>query len=523
MKPSFLKTLAPAASVFLFKDYTKNQQEISTIAATSKLPPYLKKSNPNLDIVSFGAGLPDAPYHPMAKQMMDDVMADKPSKYAKYYTQPEKNPRGLVTENIKSFIEENLHYKADKKDIRFIPGSSLAIDALPNEIASSITTFGPVYPNLKASANRGGVHIDSEAKIEPGVGGRWQLQLDKFAQSLQKAREEDAAQLLDNFESYRQKKPRAIYLNFPHNPTGYSPNKEEYCVLVNILKDDLKQRIKDDLKLVVVAEDSAYAMMMHDKDKEFWGVFRTIEHLKTSADDIDDVLLDELRNNSMDIHSFSKDLSCAAVRSAYIYSPNQEILNKFDLLMDLTMISPPISSIAFTNGAIQAGLNKDAMQVYARRSELLIDALKEKFGEEVIPSKSDAGFFVLSDFSSLTGLKVTKDMQQKLEECKALIQDNPLLRDYYDSRLQDGMIGGSTPTKDSVAKDVASLMLISKGVATVASGDYIRFSVGDTNAQLIKESVEKISELKSEILANNPRKSVSEGSAFRLSSQELSK
>ncbi|MDX2082522.1 MAG: pyridoxal phosphate-dependent aminotransferase [Rickettsiales bacterium] len=476
-------------------------KRISTIAASVELPK-LYPADEKRSLIFLAAGLPDAPPADLAIKKMSEVLLSKSSQYSKYDT-GKNGSRGEVIDWIKFFAEENFAIKSDQRDnFIFTPGSSIVIDDFPRSITNRIVSFSPIYPNMQDSADRSGSKVDIRAKIEPRENGRWGLNLQEFKKSL----DEDIEFSISNSSS----KPLGIYLNFPHNPTGYSPTKEEYQELVNVLLDNLRSRNEHNLSPAVIAEDTAYAIMMHG-NRKYYSLFNAIADLKKDAEKNNNnqklELLNQLEANCAQIHSFSKDLALAAHRAAYFYSPNPEILAKVTKNINLSMISPPQLSMAATCGAMAAGINKEAMKKYEDRSIHLVNLIISEIGNNFIPAKADAGFFVIADFKDLKGFRVKADTLNKLH---GYLQKMPTeLKEYYQERLQDGVIGGKEGSDENVAKDVAVLLSIEKGIIVVPTGQFLRFSVGSANQDKITEGVKRISECISELrLYNNkPRPS----------------
>ncbi len=74
----------------------------------------------------------------------------------------------------------------------------------------------------------------------------------------------NTAALKETLEANKEKGKLVVLLNFPNNPTGYTPHEEEADEIVHILK----QAAEDGLNLVVVIDDAYFGLFYEDSIKE---------------------------------------------------------------------------------------------------------------------------------------------------------------------------------------------------------------------------------------------------------------
>lgn len=102
---------------------------------------------------------------------------------------------------------------------------------------------------------------------------------------------------------------KAIIINFPHNPTGFIPDKESYQEIIRIAKE----------KNILLFSDEMYWKLEHEASRS-----------------LDPVC--QLYNNSATLFGLSKSFGLPGLRIGWIVTKNRELYNKIANLKDYTTI-----------------------------------------------------------------------------------------------------------------------------------------------------------------------------------------
>jgi aspartate/methionine/tyrosine aminotransferase len=114
---------------------------------------------------------------------------------------------------------------------------------------------------------------------------------------------------IDKLKSYIKTNTKLIVINFPHNPTGFTPSKDEFESILHLAKENN----------IIVLSDEMYRFLEHD------GANR----LDSASD---------LYENAISLFGVSKTFALAGLRIGWLTTRNKEIYNKFATFKDYTTI-----------------------------------------------------------------------------------------------------------------------------------------------------------------------------------------
>ena len=202
------------------------------------------------------------------------------------------------------------------------------------------------------------------------------------------------------------KKTKAVIITNPGNPTGAIFSKDELSALLNVVKKH---------KNIIIMADEIYA------DIKF-----TDEKVYSVAEVTDD---SELRKQIVVFTGFSKNLSMAGDRIAYVLTHNQELLSR--IYGTQALINSCVNNIAQIM-AIKM-LKKDLTEYYYN----LINRLKSnrdfalgliKDVKGITANKPDGALYVMLDYSNLKKqFPNNKQLQNDMEFCNYLLENGVAL------------------------------------------------------------------------------------------------
>lgn len=454
--------------------------------------------------VALAAGLPDArvPWGIRIALLRAAVMAMSP--YFKYQTD---SP--LQEDKLKPLIaawhEKQYNVSIPAEQFGIAAGSTPIIDAVARlsiiEPGKKMLGFGPGYPLTDLSVNlEGGISERSlrlRTKLDLGNDGqpvqttRWWIDIQSVRESLKENRESATM----------------LFLNFPSNPTGFSPTPDEYKELVAVLIEDVIERKKLGLPCMTILEDMAYVEMMYDK--KFYSIFNAIDDMRAEnnkkGSEFSDALK-ELEDSVVCAHSFSKAFSVAGDRVAYYTARNKELFYAVTNVKTINDLTPSRGSLVVMKAAMKIGkVDEKAMDAYGRRLKKFEEGFarivrnfveKKNPGEgatfverfAAVPARADAGFFSTTFLNALNGIEVPPEMVEKLKKQVAKIA-NPSLRKEF-----TGMFAGN---KVNNSFDANMWLLCKAHVCGVPlelkdGNIVIRFSVGQTDEKVVGEVIKRV-------------------------------
>ena len=454
--------------------------------------------------IAFAAGLPDHEVPREIKEALSAMAEADRSPYSKY------DPTSAWSEEtlrpgIAAFHERHFGFKFPEAQVGISLGSTTALDAVASitqRAESKALVIDPFYPLVSLPVKRYGGTVDNSTKLfteidvedgAPRQSKRWQLNMVSLWDALENNRESATM----------------LYLNFPSNPTGYSPTPEEYQQIANILADDIMMRRELGLGSIVILEDIAYATMMHD-GKKFYGINNAVHDLLEKTTDPERrEILQELAESSVTAHSFSKAFAIAGDRVAYYASAGKELFAAVNTKLAEVVLTQPRGTLAAMKGALDIGdVNHNSMQEYSHRLRAFergFNAVTEKWmvskqPKEVdvaskgfmcfvrrklpVQAEADAGFFSTAMVKLLIGLAIKPETVEKLESQISLIEKESIRRE-LDGIFADGKIND--------ARDAALWLLAEANVGAVPlTNGRLRFSVGQTDGESIKEALSRI-------------------------------
>ncbi len=195
-------------------------------------------------------------------------------------------------------------------------------------------------------------------------------------------------------------KTKAIFINYPNNPTGKSFSKEELSSIAELAE-------KYDL---VVVSDEIYAELTYDYD-----------HISFSS-------LPGMKKRTVLISGFSKAFAMTGWRIGYICAPN-EILEATMQIHQYSMLCAPITGQIAAVEALKSGM-KDVRfmkKEYNRRRRLIVDG----FNALGLHCENPEGAFYVFPSIKMTGLSST-------EFCNALLQEEKVAVVPGDAFGEDG-------------------------------------------------------------------------------------
>ncbi len=463
-----------------------------------------------VETIRLAAGLPD---HSVSEKVRDEMVIAANDEMAPYpkYDDRSKYYEETLKPAMAQFHNNNFDLDIAPDCFAYSAGSTPVIDAtvtvalagIPN---SKLLTVTPTYPLYELPAKRGGREVDTTARLvttldtddfgNPFQAGRWTYDFDSVRKALGNNRPNGTI----------------LVINEPGNPTGFAATFGEKTKLVEVLLEDIRARneMGPETNHMLILEDIAYATMMHNGKKCFT-LQNVIDHMKIECKESGNQekmsLLEQLENNVLVCHSFSKAFGTAGHRVAYWYTKNEELYGSVYDLMLQRNLTPSISGLAALKGALDEGkVDEKVMAKYGRRVDTLekglnsaykniIEPIEDKltfnFTKKNLPvrAKADGGFFVCAKFNFMEGMSVDKETIEKTNDVvKDIIHESS--KEYFSNLFKDGKINNSF--------DAAIwLTLKAKVVAVplkpgVEGGIDIRFSVGDTKNRFVNQAVENI-------------------------------
>ena len=129
----------------------------------------------------------------------------------------------------------------------------------------------------------------------------------------------------EDLKSSLQKKTKLIVINFPHNPTGYLPSREDFDEIVKIARDNNLYLFSDEM----------YRLLEFDQN----------DRLPSAV---------EVYENALTLSGMSKVFGLAGLRIGWIASKNATLLKKIASLKDYTTICSSAPSEVLALIALQA-------------------------------------------------------------------------------------------------------------------------------------------------------------------------
>ncbi|MEM7617662.1 MAG: pyridoxal phosphate-dependent aminotransferase, partial [Pseudomonadota bacterium] len=464
-----------------------------------------------VEITSFGAGLPDHARPQPLSDVLQKIYLGK-SFYPKY-AKTEANSaidfeEPPLKKRLAKFHAKEFGTQINPQNIIITAGSTpvletmikLTMDPTKNNVALTIT---PEYPNGVASVPKYNGTVDRTARFIPVINSTKE-QYDKNGVPANRWQIDRASVIkaLDNNRS----KATYFYLNFPGNPTGYSPTADEYKKFAVILLKDIYCRRQQDLPPIAILEDIAYATMMHN-DRKYYSMQNAIDDLKSEYKNniLVKSLLRDLENSLVTTHSFSKAFAIPGERFAYTTSKNQELLGNLNKAYLSETLTNGLLTIAAGVGAMDTGsVNKQAMQKYHDRLRFLEGGLNNINGlNNPITAQADAGFFTLANFKALHGKKLDRQTLNKIIDDVNKIEDSGQKQLLLKDAFKNGRINN--------AKDLSLWLLSVAKIETIPinsyklqpSDLYVRLSVGQVTIKDINKALNNLQKAVDNLLGVN--------------------
>ncbi|MFA5276016.1 MAG: aminotransferase class I/II-fold pyridoxal phosphate-dependent enzyme [Candidatus Omnitrophota bacterium] len=194
----------------------------------------------------------------------------------------------------------------------------------------------------------------------------------------------------ENLSRHLDKKPKAIILNYPSNPTGISYTKKELIEINRIL---LKHNI-------LAISDEVYGDLTYD-----------FEHTHFAT-------LHKAKENTVYLDGFSKSYAMTGWRVGFACGP-EEIISAMTKIHQYTIMCVPITSQMAAYEALQGGRKsvEEMKREYKRRREFVIDGLN-KLG--LTCSKPQGAFYAYPSLKK-TGMGSMEFAEKLLKEQKVAV------------------------------------------------------------------------------------------------------
>ena len=469
---------------------------------------------------SFAAGLPDGKVHETIRETIGKQAGGTRSAYEAYTSGPALHAAGLTSERelkpgIAAFHKKHFGVDFAPDEVGVCEGSTPVLTETVRLIQKrwpgSPTLFiHPPYQVMLEMTKKEGSKIDTTARLrtsldiddggEPFQKERWHLDLGSVRQALQNNREHAHG---------------LFYLNFPANPTGYSPTADEYKQLVEVILSDMKEREQAGLAPLVLLEDIVYAAMMHD-GKKYYSLHNAIQDLRYKSSDAERLrLLDVLDQSSITVHSFSKAHSVPGHRIGYYACKNLDLRADIRSRIDDHELVLNTATLAGMKAILEIGdFDQDKIQDYGNRVSLLEKGLNDiarrwltkdtpetadgEFAQFVrknlpLPAKADGGFFVTGFFNFLKGQTIDTGT---IREIRQQIQEIPgeEFRKEFEGTFENNTINNA---KDAALWLMAKAHVLVVPIAPADASDknlIFRFSVGQQNTDAIQTALQNIEE-----------------------------
>ena len=454
--------------------------------------------------IALAAGLPDALVPRAVKDELAKMSMMSSSPYLKYDMASEYNTEKLACK-IVDFHKKNFKTSFAESQVGFSAGSTPVISAVAGItqcIGSTAVVIRPGYPLYDLPVEMLGGSVNKDARLVTALdaqsngdafetGGRWNIDYLSLTNALIKTN------------------PSLIYLNFPGNPTGYSPTANESKKLVRVFLDYIRFCWDKGIRAPLILEDMAYAAMMHD-NQPFYGLHYTIAHLLGDASPREQELLHELNQSLVIAHSFSKVFSVAGDRVGYFATFNNSLREEISDRMTVVDLTPGRGALAAMTGALKAGeINLESMREYQirlRHFENGVNDIVTSWGKnrniraetlkKLLPmqARADAGFFSLTFFNMLKGHKVSRQLLDSIEDQISKLPETSRVE--FLNIFRDGRINHSL--------DAALWLMETANIITIPMSNQngnimVRFSVGQTPVLLISEVLKRIHDAIAEV------------------------
>ncbi len=471
--------------------------------------------------IALAAGLPDALVPRAVKDELAKMSMMSSSPYLKYDMASEYNTEKLACK-IVDFHKKNFKTSFAESQVGFSAGSTPVISAVAGItqcIGSTAVVIRPGYPLYDLPVEMLGGSVNKDARLVTALdaqsngdafetGGRWNIDYLSLTNALIKTN------------------PSLIYLNFPGNPTGYSPTANESKKLVRVFLDYIRFCWDKGIRAPLILEDMAYAAMMHD-NQQFYGLHYTMARLLDDASPKEQELLHELNQSLVIAHSFSKVFSVAGDRVGYFATFNDSLREEISDRMTVVDLTPGRGALAAMTGALKSGeINLGSMREYQLRLRHFEDGVNDvvtSWGKsrniraetlkKLLPmqARADAGFFSLTFFNMLKGHKVSRELLDSIEGQISKLPETSRVE--FLNIFRDGRINHSL--------DAALWLMETANIITIPMSNQngnimVRFSVGQTPVLLISEVLKRIHDAIAEV---NPSEEML--SHIHLNRQEL--
>ena len=233
------------------------------------------------------------------------------------YTETQGNPelRSEISKLYKKFKPEEIIVHSGGEEGIFI---FMNVALKPNDHVISIF---PAYQSLYQVAKAIGCEVTPWRLEEKN--NKWELDIDFLKQNIKK-------------------NTKAIIINFPHNPTGYLPSKDEFDEIIKIAKENN----------ILVFSDEVYRCLEYDEKNRLPAVCDVYE-------------------NGISIGGMSKAFALPGLRICWTVTQNKEIFNKILAFKDYTTICSSAPSEFLSVIAIQ---NKE--KIFRRNLDIIFNNLK---------------------------------------------------------------------------------------------------------------------------------------------------
>ena len=263
-------------------------------------------------------------------------------------------------------------------------GIFLTMNALL-EPGDNIICTSPGYQSLYEIATSIGCSV---TKWEPNEADGWRFNPDDLRKNLTK-------------------KTKLVVANFPHNPTGYLPSREDFDQVIEIVREN-------NLKLF---SDEMYRYLEYDSTSQL-----------PSASEVYD--------GAISLFGMSKTFGLAGLRIGWLVIRDDAVLRKIALLKDYTTICPPAPSEILSLIALRAKEEIIANNLGLIQKNLqLLDAFFEKYPKTFSWQRPAAGTIA---FPRLLGNRSATELCERLVSEAELLLLPATVYGYNDSHLRFG-------------------------------------------------------------------------------------
>lgn len=434
----------------------------------------------------FVVGLPGHEMDPAIQEAKKEHALGTHSEYGSHAYNVPWAPDKLK-EEIARFHNTHFDTAFTPEQCGFTPGSTpilnLAVQNMP-DTGTCAVMFHPGYPQIKKYTAEKNVSVDDSPGfdvVDEAQGKRrYSPQTDMLRNTLRKRAlpaEEGGAALL--------------YLNFPSNPVGCAPTRDEYRAIAEAAGEDALRRKEKGLPPLEILEDQAYMMMIPERERRvsFTQALKDAEGRLPEGKEGDAMraAYATVRQHTVITHSLSKAFAIPGERVAYFICEDPEKTAEYERKISNFMLTPSTGSFVSAHAALtKAAIDTGAMEEYNERREMLENGLNKAAllcGKETPPpvaAGADAGFFCAVNAAFLKGRSFTEEETRRKNNAVQAVK-NPKIRSFLENCMQDGTVQN--------AGDAAIWLAVAAGVYAVPvqardEGEMLlRFSVGNTSKE----------------------------------------